>query len=39
LVRRQGGTVVAGACIIELGFLNGRRRVEVPVTSMVTYDS
>src|SRR4030088_3417538 len=22
LVRRQGGTVVAGACIIELGFLN-----------------
>ena len=39
LVRRQGGTAVAGACIIELGFLNGRRRVEVPVTSMVTYDS
>ena len=39
LVRRQGGTVVAGACIIELGFLNGRSRVEVPVTSMVTYDS
>ena len=39
LVRRQGGTVVAGACIIELGFLNGRQRVEVPVTSMVTYDS
>src|ERR1700730_16576721 len=36
---RQAGTVVAGACIIELGFLNGRRRVEVPVTSMVTYDS
>src|SRR5204863_271159 len=39
LVRRQGGTAVAGACIIELGFLEGRRRVEVPVTSMVTYDS
>jgi len=39
LVRRQGGTVVAGACIIELGFLNGRQRVEVPVTSMVTYES
>jgi adenine phosphoribosyltransferase len=39
LVRRQGGIVVAGACIIELGFLNGRQRVEVPVTSMVTYDS
>jgi adenine phosphoribosyltransferase len=39
LVRRQGGTAVAGACIIELGFLSGRRRVEIPVTSMVTYDS
>src|ERR1700720_3867822 len=39
LVRRNGGRVVAGGCIIELGFLNGRRRVEVPVTSMVTYDS
>ena len=39
LIRRQGGAAVAGACIIELGFLNGRRRVEVPVTSMVTYDS
>ena len=39
LVRRQGGTAVGGACIIELGFLEGRRRVEVPVTSMVTYDS
>ena len=39
LIRRQGGAAVAGACIIELGFLGGRRRVEVPVTSMVTYDS
>src|SRR6202023_1306654 len=39
LVRQQGGTPVAGACIIELGFLNGRSKVEVPVTSMITYDS
>ena len=39
LVRQQGGVPVAGACIIELGFLNGRRKVEVPVTSMVIYDS
>ena len=39
LIRRQGGTAVAGACIIELGSLGGRQRVEVPVTSMVTYDS
>jgi adenine phosphoribosyltransferase len=39
LVRQQGGMPVAGACIIELAFLNGRRRVEVPVTSMISYDS
>jgi adenine phosphoribosyltransferase len=39
LVRRQGGAAVAGACIIELAFLNGRGRVEVPVNSMVSYDS
>jgi adenine phosphoribosyltransferase len=39
LVRRQGGAAVAGACIIELAFLNGRERVEVPVSSMVSYDS
>jgi adenine phosphoribosyltransferase len=39
LVRQQGGTVVAVACIIELGFLNGRGRLTVPLTAMVTYDS
>jgi adenine phosphoribosyltransferase len=39
LVRRQGGDVVGAACIIELVFLNGRARLDVPVTSMVTYDS
>jgi len=39
LVQQQGGTVVAVACIIELAFLNGRRRLSVPLTAMVTYDS
>lgn len=39
LIRRQGGDPVAGACIIELAFLNGRGRVEVPVSSMISYDS
>lgn len=39
LIRRQGATVVAAACIIELSFLEGRRRIDVPLTSMVTYDS
>jgi len=39
LVERQGGTVAAAACIIELAFLDGRRRISVPLTSMVVYGS
>jgi adenine phosphoribosyltransferase len=39
LVRRQGGEVVGAACIIELSFLNGRSRIDVPFSSIVTYDS
>ena len=39
LVSQQGGTVVGAACIIELSFLNGRSRIAVPVTAMVSYDS
>jgi adenine phosphoribosyltransferase len=38
LVTQQGGTVVGAACIIELTFLNGRDRIPVPVTAMVSYD-
>ena len=39
LVRQQGGEVVGAACIVELTFLNGRSRLPVPVTAMVSYDS
>jgi adenine phosphoribosyltransferase len=39
LVRKVGGTVVSAACIIELSFLGGRNRVDVPLTSVVQYDS
>jgi adenine phosphoribosyltransferase len=39
LVQQQGGTVAAAACIIELTFLNGRGRLEVPLTTMISYDS
>jgi adenine phosphoribosyltransferase len=39
LVRRSGGEVTAAACIIELTFLHGRSRVDVPFTSIVAYDS
>jgi adenine phosphoribosyltransferase len=39
LVKQQGGLVAGAACIIELAFLDGRRRIEVPLTSMVSYHS
>src|SRR5689334_13899040 len=39
LVREVGGVVVGAACIIELSFLKGRERLDVPFTSMVAYDS
>jgi adenine phosphoribosyltransferase len=39
LVRQQGGVVAAAACIIELSFLEGRRRLDVPFAAMVAYDS
>jgi adenine phosphoribosyltransferase len=39
LVRRQGGTVAAAACIIELTFLGGRDKLGVPLTTMIAYDS
>jgi adenine phosphoribosyltransferase len=39
LVRRQGGVVAAAACIIELSFLQGRNRIDVPLATMVAYDS
>jgi adenine phosphoribosyltransferase len=38
LVQQRGGTAAAAACIIELAFLNGRARLNVPLTAMVTYD-
>lgn len=39
LCRLVGGDVVAAACIIELAFLGGRERIDVPFTSIVSYDS
>jgi adenine phosphoribosyltransferase len=39
LARQRGGNVVGAACIIELAFLNGRSRLDVPCASMVVYDS
>jgi adenine phosphoribosyltransferase len=39
LLRSIGADVKAAACIIELGFLAGRQRLDVPVESLITYDS
>jgi adenine phosphoribosyltransferase len=39
LVRKVGGLACAAVCIIELSFLAGRKRIDVPFTSMVSYDS
>ena len=39
LLRGQGAEVAAAACIIELTFLKGRERLDVPFSSLVAYDS
>ena len=35
----RGGTVAAAACIIELAFLQGREKLDVPLAAMISYDS
>ena len=39
LVRKVGGDVRAAACIIELAFLGGRAKLDVPFVSLLAYDS
>jgi len=38
LLRHVGAMVPAAAALIELSFLNGRSRLDVPFESLVTYD-
>lgn len=38
LLQKVGAEVTAAAVIIELGFLDGRSRIGVPVTALVRYD-
>lgn len=38
LLRKMGADVRAAACIIELTFLNGRDKVDVPLTTLIAYD-
>jgi adenine phosphoribosyltransferase len=39
LLRSVGAEVKGAACIIELTFLEGRKRLDVPFTSLISYDS
>ena len=39
LLRSVGAEVVGAACIIELAFLNGRAKLNVPFESVVSYES
>jgi len=39
LLRQVGGDVRAAAFIIELTFLNGRNKLDLPITTLVSYDS
>ena len=38
LFRKVGADVVGAACIIELSFLNGRDKLDIPCSTLVTYD-
>lgn len=38
LFRDVGATVAGAACLIELSFLGGRKKIDVPFDSLVVYD-
>ena len=38
LLRKVGGTVAGGACIMELSFLKGRDKLDIPFESLLQYD-
>src|ERR1051325_9192901 len=38
LIRQRGGMVPLAACIIELAFLQGREKLDVPLTAMISYE-
>jgi adenine phosphoribosyltransferase len=37
LIRRQGATVVGCGFLVELAFLNGRQKLDVPVQAVLRY--
>ena len=38
LFKKVSAEVVGAACIIELKFLNGRNRLDIPIDTLITYD-
>ncbi len=38
LFRKCGGDVRAAACIMELTFLKGRDKLDIPITTLIAYD-
>ena len=38
LLRKVGADVTGGACIIELTFLKGRERLDIPFEALLPYD-
>ena len=39
VLENVGGIVPVAACVIELTFLDGRKRLKVPVETLLKYDS
>jgi adenine phosphoribosyltransferase len=39
LLRQCGAEVCGGACLIELNFLKGRAKLDIPVSTLVSYDN
>jgi adenine phosphoribosyltransferase len=39
LIRQAGATVAGSSCLIELSFLRGRAKLDMPFTSVLSYDS
>ena len=37
LLRQSGAEVTSAACLIELAFLKGREKLDIPITSLVSY--
>ena len=39
LLSQSGADVQGAACLIELAFLDGRAKLDIPITTLVSYDS